>query len=256
MNELRSLTEAANDGFNGCKTDELRAYCKQLGINSRNYPDSKLVEMLTDALADGAATGVIDPAKPAPTPIRAQQGRPLNLRPVGKWEGRRRLVELEQSEHDTKSSWKELAWDQSQIFVQTGREVSIPYPHYEALKNAVYEHVTTVKVRRPDGSEEIQEQIVRRKTFNFRDIGDDPATAHLPTSWIDRQQKDCRANSFYKGKPRNWMVRLLIEMTDGTVSRELLKEYSDEEIREQILNKLGLYEEAQEHPQFFLDVAA
>jgi hypothetical protein len=250
MNEIRSLAEAANDGFNGCSSDELRAYCRELLIPAKaNSTDAWMIGKLNDAIAVGAHTGTIETAVKAPQNIR---GRELNLKPVGRWEGRRRRVRLHESEQDQKSSWKEIAWDQSKILVHTGMEVPIPYPHYEVLKNAIHVHIRRVEdlVNR-----RIVESEKRVLSIPFDDLGDDPETAHLPCSWIERQQQDARAKRYYQGTKRNILTRLFLDMVDGSVPRETIREWSDEEVREQVLNKLGLYEECMAS-EYFLDNAA
>lgn len=234
MNETtRSLAIAANNGFNGCSTDELRAYCAQLNITTKaNSTDTWMVNKLNEAMDHPLVE-----QKPAPRTLPA---RPLNLRPTGKWEGRRRMVILSETS-DQGSSWHSIAWDQNEIFVKTGIKVSIPYPHYEILKNAVHERLRL----EPNGKLSSKEQISRVDTIPYQDLGDDPETLHLPKSWIERQQDDCRSRKYYKATARNILIRLLSEIRDGAIDREKLRDQSDEDIRETILNALGLYEEAQ-----------
>lgn len=254
MNEpIRSLAEAANDDFNGSKPDELRLYCEQLNIPVRsNSKEDWMLTKLREATSVGAHTGTIESRVAAPRQIHGKQ---LNLKPVGRWEGRRRIINIHESEHDVRSSWKDVSWDQNTVLIHTGRDVSIPYPHYEILKNAVHEHVRRDQTMGQDGSIRITESIKYVKQMPFTDLGDDPATAHLPTSWIDRQQQDCRAKNYYKGSKREHLTRLFSEMVDGSVPRETIREWSDEEVREQVINKLGLYEECQQ-TEFYLDNAA
>lgn len=250
MNEkTRSLEVAANDGFNGCSSDDLRAYCHQLNITTKsNTTDAWMVSKLNDAI-DG--THVVESA---PEP-RTVPSRPLNLRSGGKWEGRRRMVRLHPSDKDNVSSWKEIHWDQSTVLVKTDIEASIPYPHYEILKSAIHDVLKVDTTQQPDGSWRRKETVTRVKQIPFDDLGDDPATAKLPCSWIERQQDDCRAKDYYKGLKRSMLIRLLSDMRDGSIDRVALREESDEDIRETVLNALGLYNEAQES-EFFLENAA
>lgn len=254
MNEpIRSLAEAANDDFNGSKPDELRLYCEQLNIPARsNSTTDWMLTRLREAVNVGAHTGTIETTVAAPRQI---QGKQLNLKPVGRWEGRRRMVNIATSEHDVRSSWKEISWDQNTVLVHTGMDVSIPYPHYEILKNAIHEHVRRDQTMGPDGQIVITETVKRVPSLHFNDLGDDPQTAHLPRSWIERQQIDCRAKKYYKEAKREHLTRLYSEMVDGSVPREKIREWPDEEVREQVINKLGLYEECQQ-TDFHLDNAA
>lgn len=243
MNEVRSLTDAANDDFNGASADELRAYCQQVGIQTKsNNTREWMIARLTERLEEGGKAGKIE--APA-TPVRniTQAPQQVNLMPVGKWGGRRRLVELHESEQDGRSTWRSIAWDQNQIFVKAGMQVSIPYPHYNILKDAVHEVVTVGTRKNAEGFTERVETIRRVPTMPFTDYGDDPETAHLPCSWHEQQIADCRSKRYYKESKRANLTRLLSFMTDGSVTREQLKEMSDEEIREQVIIKLGLYDE-------------
>jgi hypothetical protein len=254
MNEpIRSLVDAANDDFDGATSDELTFYCEQLHIPVRsNSTDAWKLTRLREAISVGAHTGTIESKVAAPRNIQQKQ---LNLKPVGRWEGRRRRINIHESEHDVRSSWKEISWDQNTILVHTGMDVSIPYPHYEILKNAVHEHVRRDQTVGANGQIVITESIKHIQTMPFADLGDDPETAHLPRSWIERQQKDCRDKNYYKGAKREHLTRLYNEMVDGSVAREVIHEWSDEEVREQVINKLGLYEEVQA-TDFYLDNAA
>ncbi len=255
MNETRSLTDAANDDFNGCTSDELRGFCNQLGIQSKsNNTREWMIRAITEKLADGGKTGKIEAPAKGPRNID-QPAQPVNLMPVGKWGGRRRLVELHESETDGRSTWRSIAWDQNQIFVKAGMQVSIPYPHYNILKDAIHEVVTVTTRRNIDGTTERVETVRKVPTMPFTDFGDDPETAHLPRSWHEAQIADCRSKNYYKDSKRANLTRLLSFMTDGAVTREQLKEMSDEEIREQVIIKLGLYDECMAS-DFFLENAA
>lgn len=244
MNVIRSLAEAANDEFNAVTDDELDSYCNQLNIQTRRNStrDWKLSQVRA-SLEQGAKVGIVETTQKAPRDIRGKQ---LNLRAMGRWEGRRRMVILTAQEQDTKSSWRCISWDGNQILVHTDMEVSIPYPHYNILKDASREIYTVRNVPTAGGGIERQESIRYTQHVPYQDIGDDPATRHLPTSYIDRAQGEARAKNYYKNTDRKIMVRILSDLVDNAISREDLKEMGDEEIREQIMNKLGLYEEVQE----------
>lgn len=250
MNEIRSLVDAANVDFNGSTTNELHAYCRELNIPARaNSTEAWMIAKLREAMAVGAHTGTIESTVKAPRPI----GREPNLKcSGGRWEGRRRKVILAESDQDQKSSWKELSVDANTVLVHTGMEVSIPYPHYEVLRNAIHVHIRRVE---DTTNRRIIETEKRVQSIPFQDLGDDPETLHLPRSWIEYKQIEARAKNYHHGAKRQYLVRLFLEMVDGSVQRETIKEWTDEELREQVLNKLGLYEEAMasEYP---LDVAA
>ena len=255
MNETRSLTDAANDEFNGATSDELRGFCQQLNIQPKsNSTREWMIARLTERLSEGEKVGKIETPAKGPRQI-TQPPQPVNLLPVGRWGGRRRLVELHESESDGRSTWRSIAWDQNQIFVKAGMQVSIPYPHYLILKDAIHEVVTVTTRRNAEGMTERVENIRKVPTMPFTDYGDDPETAHLPRSWHEMQQADCRAKNFYKDSKRANLVRLLSFMTEGAVSREQLKEMSDEEIREQVIIKLGVYDECMAS-EFYLENAA
>lgn len=253
MNGTRSLAEAANDDFNGVTADELGLYCEQLNIPTRKNSTLAWMEsQVRAAIEAGAKIGIIESTTKAPRPI---QGKKLNLRPTGRWEGRRRLVTLQGSEQDIKSHWKVVSWDGNQIFIKTEMEVSIPYPHYEILRNAAREIYTVNNVWVPGVGIERQEHTRFISALPYHDGGDDPATAGLPISFIARAQDEARAKNYYHETPRKHLLPILNELTDNMIKREDIKEMSDEEIREQIMNKLGLYEEVQA-TDFYLDNVA
>lgn len=254
MNDkVRSLVDAANAEFNGATSDDLQRYCEELHIVTRsNTTDAWKLGKLREAVGVGAHTGVLETVVQAPRNIT---GKRLNLLPGGRWEGRRRIVNLNESEDDTKSSWKEICWDGSVILVHTGMDVAIPYPHYEILKNAIHVVIQRKQATSPTGQIYIEETEKRLRVLQFADLGDDPDTKHLPRSYIERAQIECRERKYYKGAKREHMVRLMDDLTDRAIPRERTREMSDEEIREQICNKLGLYEEVMT-TDFALDNAA
>jgi len=253
MNGIRSLAEAANDNFNGVTPDELDSYCEQMNVPVRKNStmDWKLAQVRA-ALEQGAKAGIVETNQKAPRDIRGKQ---LNLRAMGRWEGRRRKVIMLEQEQDTKSSWRCISWDGNQILVHTGMEVSIPYPHYNILKDASREIYTVRNVPLPGGGIERQESTRYTQHIPYSDLGDDPKTAHLPTSYIERAQIEARSKKYYKDADRKILVRILSDLVDNSISREDLKEMGDEEIREQIMNKLGLFEEVQD-TDFYLENVA
>lgn len=253
MHGIRPLAQAANEEFNGVTPDEWDSYCEQLNIPVKKNSTLEWKErQVRTAIEQGAKAGIVETHVKAPRQIAGKQ---LNLRSTGRWEGRRHLVTIQESEADVRSSWKCLSWDASQILVHTGMEVSIPYPHYEILKNAVREIYTVKNVPRADGTIERQESTRFVSSLPYQDHGDDPATKDLPISFIARAQDEARAKNYYQGTPRNILVRMLTELVDGNITREVLKDMTDEELREQVMNKLGLYEEVME-TDYALDNAA
>lgn len=253
MNGIRSLAEAANDNFNAVTDDEMDSYCDQLNIPVRKNSTRAWKEaQIRDKLEHGTKAGIVETTQKAPRDIRGKQ---LNLRAMGRWEGRRRRVILTAQEQDTKSSWRCISWDGNQILVHTDMEVSIPYPHYNILKDASREIYTVRNVPTPGGGIERQESTRYTQHIPYQDLGDDPTTAHLPTCYIDRARSEARAKNYYQKTDRKILIRILSDLVDNAISREDLKEMSDEEVREQIMNKLGLYEEVQE-TDFALDNVA
>lgn len=254
MNEkIRSLVEAANADFNGSTPDDLQRYCEELSILTRsNTTDSWRLTKLREAVSVGAQTGVIETLVVAPRNIA---GKRLNLMPGGRWEGRRRIININENEQDQRSSWKEISWNGSTILVHTGMDVALPYPHYEVLKNAIHVVIQRKQAVASNGQVYIEETEKHLKALPFTDMGDDPATKDLPRSFIERAQGEFRSRDYYKGAKREHMIRMLDDLTDRSIPRERTREMADEEIREQLCNLLGLYEEVQE-TKFALDNAA
>jgi hypothetical protein len=230
----KSLVDALNENFIAATAADLRGYCDELGVKARsNSTEEWMIGKIRSAFENRPMVQVGN--------VRStEEVRNINLRPVGRWGGRRRRVVL--NEIQDGSPWVNLSWDQNQILVKRGAEVALPYPHYQVLLGTVAEHLS---LKFNDQTRNVDRETKMVQSVPFQDLGDDPETAHLPRSWIERQQSHCRANGYYANLPRRQLDQILVDLTDGAISRADRKDMSDEELRERVVVALGLHDEMQ-----------
>ena len=256
-----NIQERADRQFLDCNKDELKAILNELGevIGPGNHSEETLREKACRAFG-------------VPFAPRASSTQPLNegvVKPQGRlgqiasrnwfrraprlmaqpgWEGRRRLVTLQETERLKAGTVAVLRWDGWECEIQPGYQVSISYPHYEALKNS-FVTMSSKDVTRDHitGQHVSKLKMYQQPTYPFIDHGDDPATADKPTSlvhWLQIKAKE--TGYFERDTPRDVLVNILETLNDATMDRSKLKDISDDELRLDILTKISLYDEALE----------
>jgi hypothetical protein len=224
--------DAVNQGFDGVDREDLVRFCKDRDITIRSNTTD---EYMVSALKADASKAVVEQK----TNVRKIRNVGPNLSPIGKWGGRRRNVILQEDEQDKKTAFTSVSWDSNTIFIKKGEIASIPYPHYEALKNAI--NYMPVVIATPTGRKEEERRI---PALPFQDLGDDPETAHLPRNYLEFKAEECRKANYYAASPRSELTKLLAQLSDGVMDRYVIKEMSDEEVREQVLLRLNVYNES------------
>lgn len=186
------LRTAAEKRFVGVERGTLTGFCDVLGVP---YEGTTSVKVLRQSLLD--ALGVyheLAGGKPATnasveieTPeyggddVTVEDLFRLNLRPQGMWQGRRRIIMLHRAADHVTTYPQFVAWKELHCYVPYGVESSLPYPIYLILENTKAGR-RLVRKRKVDEDGRIyyEEQWVPHQRFMYTDLGDDPATAHLP----------------------------------------------------------------------------
>ena len=174
------LTGEPEESIVGRDLEELRATCQSL-----NTLDS------------------IRTAAPAPeAPKLSVVGRIPNLGPTGKWEGRMRRVFVVDPNPDSKKKTVSVAWEGKPWDFRYGETVDMPWPYWNALKDATV---------RDEASENVTEWVadkkgertkvttpVERPVHNYQDLGDVPGTEDLPESYFDFFRRRARDTGCFR----------------------------------------------------------
>lgn len=169
------LTGEPAESIEGRDLEELRATCQSLNT--------------LDAIRQSAP--VEEP------PARAVVGRIPNLGPSGKWEGRMRRVMVIDPNPESEKKTVSVAWEGRTWDFAYGGAVDMPWPYWNALKDAVARDEASVNVtewvRDKKGRVTKVTTPTERPVHNYQDMGDVPGTEDLPESYFDffqRRAKD------------------------------------------------------------------
>lgn len=197
------LMKAAENEFEGADLDALREYCERMGIeyHPNNNADT-LRKRLTAALGEYREVSGEDTdglgVSSQQQKIKALVG--INLRSTGKWEGRRRMIQLHRSMSNENTSRPQFfAWGRLHVYVPFGVACSIPYPIWNILKDTSGKKMERKRRVDDDGRIRFEEVWVNNERFMYSDMGDDPATAHLPVSELDRISRLHDLTNGFKG---------------------------------------------------------
>lgn len=257
---MSNIHERAANQFLDCDREELKAYVKEVDPDFRvsNTDDEDIRAHLCGTL--GLPYNKRAEANQAP--LVEHQPKAAHINPLSRladkywvrrmpqlfakppWGGRRRLVRLRATETLKVGQVAVVNWDGWSIDIQPEHEVSIPYPHYEALKNTFVAQTSQPLVPGADGMLVPKFEMYKTPTFPFDDLGDDPETAHLPTSVVDWLQGEARARKFFEGESREALVQLRQMLTEQVIPRNELKHIENDELRLDVLTAIGLYDEA------------
>jgi len=243
-----NLAGAIANRFQDCDREKLEAFANAMEIDFHpNIKDERLrdrmLERIGMRLDDGEAVEV--PTNPGARPFEdvlpqeldkadlARLAR-LNLGPDGKWEGRRRLVNVPRPETMKGQQAHPWTWGRHQVMVPWGVQVSVPYPIYNMMKNTTYIEIEQERTTDRRGTPKIINHKTEQNRFNFADFGDDPKTIDLPRSQKEQFRMIAEATDFFAGWNRTQLAR---------ICRRLSLRYERgtevEAIREIILYALG-----------------
>jgi len=151
-----------------------------------------------------------------------------NLSPTGKWGGRMRRVTIHQNtDKDAPENLAvSLGWEGNIWTVQYDVPLDMPWPWWEALKNAVHKDEHSTKVRRwvPGRTDEemgrmeldpAKKHLVNRKNYRYTDHGDVPGTEHLPISYFDFFQGEARRTGVFSKAQPAVLLRIYSILHDG-----------------------------------------
>jgi len=185
------LKTAAETQFAECERPELSEFCDILGVaylpqNNAKTLRKKLMEQL-GVLTEVIAANVQEKTELAKAPdfdggeLTMDVLAAINMRPQGTWQGRRRVIVLHREASHTTTFPQFFAWEDLHCYIPWGVEAPIPFPIWNILFSTTQGN-RLIRKRRVDEDGRIfyEEHWVNDQRFMFTDLGDDPATAHLP----------------------------------------------------------------------------
>lgn len=200
---MTDLNTAIQNGFEAADIDALRNYCDRVGIAySKSHNVNTLKKMLIAAVAEGSKhygesfDEAVNIMTPDEKQIEISRLVKLNLKAQAGWEGRRRKIILHRAMAHESTRPQFFAWGRLHCYVPMGVECSVPTPIFNILVNTAGQRLTRIRRQDDEGRIYFEDKWVPTQRFMYTDLGDDPATAHLPESMID-------------------MVRMLHGLTDG-----------------------------------------
>lgn len=223
MNETTlNLAGAIANRFQNCNREQLEAFAKAMEIEFHpSIKDERLRDRMLERIGmklDAGETVEVS-ANPQARPFEviapedftnADLNRlmRLNLTPDGKWEGRRRMVNVPRPENMKGQQAHPWSWGRHQVMVPWGVRASVPYPIYHMMNNTKFFEIEQERTTDRRGTPKIINHRREDMRFKFADFGDDPATVHLPRSQKEQFQKVARATNFFEGWNRTQLARL------------------------------------------------
>lgn len=244
MSDKVNWEEAADGGFVGLDTKQLREAGKVFGVEFGPRASNDFMREKLCAVVGKPVSGTQEAPKPSAV-VRSLTGfdpKP-NLTASGKWEGRMRRVMIPNtlSDKNSRQIGVPLTWEDKTIYVFFDREVDIPEPHFHCLNNARGAHIQPVTRRRDDGSVEVTNVERPFKAIPFQDLGITPCTEGLPTSLADYWKRQAKKHDNFSKTPRATLIKIRSDLI-GPAGRAYYKDLSDEDIRIEVLDFLGLEE--------------
>lgn len=177
------IEDAIASRFENSTREELLGYCEELGIGDVR-PGTELRSIKDRILAQ---LGMVERAsgdKTRTAPRFASKILPeINLTPQGRWGGRRRRVRIPRPATATKSERAiPIGWNgKATYWIPFDEPVALPWPIYQILMQTRAKRPVQRETDGPNGVKEIT-TAWEFDEFLLQDMGDDPATADLPSS--------------------------------------------------------------------------
>ena len=194
-NTMVPMEDALASGFENSTREELEFYCNTMGLDNINLKGDmqSIKDALNAALGFAPSGPTRRPAHKAPPPSNVIP--PMNLTPHGKWGGRRRRIKLPRPDGTTNAKAEPFGWNgKATYWLPYDEVVAVPWPIYMILVDTKKPRMKQVKTTNADGATEITTGWDHTERA-FTDIGDDPVTAHLPTSMTEWYQD--KGHEFY-----------------------------------------------------------
>ena len=244
--------------FTKCTREQLKELLQELGAGPGRgaHSDEKLRELVCNALGVPFAPKAGD--EPLVTVSKPERVSLLRnganwfkhmpkLRCEPGWQGRRRLVKLHVSERLPEGCMAVIGVNGWDVGIQPDHVVSVAYPHYLNLKTTtVPVSKRTAKINPATGLPEYHTTTVHYPTYPFEDLGDDPETADKPLCAISYLQGQARSLDYFYEESRETLISIIGYLTDNTLGRDRIRDMSNTDLVEEVLNKIGLYDEALE----------
>lgn len=253
-----NIQQHADQSFLNCSREELKAILTELDVQlgKGNHSEEKMREAACAAVGKPFTPRATSdkPLYEGVPPKEGRLGKIANanwfrrmprLMPQAGWEGKRRIVQLQETENLKAGTVAVVTWDGWPVEIQPGHQVKISYPHYEALKNSyVSRSSKEITTNKYTGESEAKLQFFRTPTYPFLDLGDDPETADRPESFVDWLRFEARNRKYFEEEKRDILLEMLQYLRGTQVNRTTEKDVSDDELRLEIMTKIGLYHEA------------
>lgn len=228
-------------GFEGLERDDLKAAAEMLGVEYAPQTNNEtLRKKLQEAIGtvngtlQAAAVQQIAAASSAKAPDLS--ATPPNLGPSGTWGGRYRRIRLTKTDFYKNFNAFPLSWEGQVKYFHFDTDVDMPWPYYEVLRNMI--ETTITKDLSPDGRSAITKES-KRQAVPYSDMGDTPGTGHLPCSMIEYVQAVAKGTSNFAQAPRRDLIRVM-RWLHGPQVNVMLKDLTDDEIRDQLLTFIGV----------------
>lgn len=195
MDNAIPFEDALNARFESSTREELVHYCSVMGLDKVD-PKAPMGTLKDALLANLGFSHNSDTRSPARAVPQSSVVPPVNLTPNGRWGGRRRRISLPRPEGAKLARAEGFGWNgKATYWLPYDEVVAVPYPIYMMLIETMRPRPKRIETRNPDGTTEITTgwDHIRRP---ISDVGDDPATAHLPASMTEWYQD--KGQSFYK----------------------------------------------------------
>lgn len=157
---------------------------------------------------------------PEPKPEAQGIGRIPNLSPSGEWEGRKRRVTVHNQHPDSLSGAFTIGWEGMTWTVAYDKPVDMPWPYWEALKNAKRidrDSTKAVKWEKDEATGQLQKVVtpIITQVYSFSDHGDVPGTEKKPESYLHFFQEAARRTAVFKDSPAPVLLLIYQRLFDG-----------------------------------------
>lgn len=197
--------------------DDIRnALCAHFGFDApRATPQVPPGErQAADAVAAGASL--------LPQPKIKGLGKIPNLSSTGRWEGRRRMVQFARANNPEGTIT--LGWDANQKWtIETPDTVSMPWPYWVRVRDSALVDDRSNRVRKHKKNEEgrayVETKARKTPIYQFHDLGDEPGTEDLPTSYWDFFRQEGLRTECFKTFGRTALVMIYNKLRDTQTSK-------------------------------------
>ena len=267
-----NIVASATNEFRSLKDNELREIHRSAKSGAeapRGLQGEQLRQLVwaayNESLGQPITTAKPVVAKAAPTNDNITR-IPLTATPPpigqGAWPYRKRIVELQESAEVIRGIGKVFNCQGVEVGLFPRQKTAVPYMIWDRIRrmNTITE---SKKIVDGEGNRVNVQVDSQEPAFGFYDHGDDPETAHLPTSPSDWYKRQCISNDHYRlvstgGRcTRDHLKRILRggDEINGD-NRDFINDRNDDELRHEILRALGFFDVIEREELELLEEAA